>query len=113
MKKKQKATEVADAGALDAPSVLKLESLCTLRESIALKASLLEQLELGRDVALDGSVIERIDAAGLQLLVAFVRQVQFGGHQVSWLGESPELRRIAAQLDLLDHIGLPAEAVLS
>lgn len=113
--KSAKATKVAplaDAGGLDAPSTLKLDVQCTLRESIAMKAALLEQLELGRDVVLDGTAVAKVDTAGLQLLAAFARQLQISGRQLSWAGVTGELQRSAAQLDLVDLIGLGACAVV-
>jgi anti-anti-sigma regulatory factor len=94
------------SGSIDAPSTLKLDAHCTLRESIAFKVALLEQLELGRDVILDASAVSKIDTAGLQLLVAFVRQLRSSGHTLQWEGVTPELQRAATQLDLLDLIGL-------
>ena len=100
------ATVEVCAGGIDAPSTLKLESQCTLRESIAFKAALLEQLELGRDVILDGSAVSKVDTAGLQLLVAFVRQLRAGGRALRWEGATAELQRSATQLDLTDLIGL-------
>jgi anti-anti-sigma regulatory factor len=100
----------ACSGSIDAPSVLKLEPQCTLRESIAFKAALLEQLELGRDVVLDGSAVGKVDTAGLQLLVAFVRQLRAGGRALRWDGAAPELTRAATQLDLIDLIGLNESA---
>ena len=98
------------SGSFDAPSTLKLEAQCTLRESIAFKVSLLEQLELGRDVILDASAVSKIDTAGLQLLVAFVRQLRSSGRTLQWDGATPELQRAATQLDLLDLIGLNVPA---
>ena len=101
---------VAFEASLDAPSMLKLEAQCTLRESIAFKAALLEQLELGRDVVLDAGSVSKVDTAGLQLLVAFVRQLRAGGRTLSWQAVTPELQRAAAQLDLLDLIGISVPA---
>jgi anti-anti-sigma regulatory factor len=98
---------------LDTPSSLKLQAHCTLRESVALKALLLEQLELGRDVILDGGAVEKIDTAGLQLLAAFSRHLGEAGRHLEWTAATPELLRAASQLDLADLIGLnTAPAVL-
>jgi anti-anti-sigma regulatory factor len=101
------------AGSPDSPSSLKLQPHCTLREAAALKTQLLEQLELGRDVILDGGAVEKIDTAGLQLLAAFSRHLGECGRHLEWTAVTPELLRAGAQLDLAELIGLnTAPAVL-
>ena len=109
------AETAAPTGAVETPaeaSALTLDAVCTLRESISLKASLLEQIELGRDVQIDGAAVERIDTAALQLLVAFARSLREAGRTLTWKGEAPEVLRAARQLALTDLLGLNSPAVI-
>lgn len=56
------------------------------------------------DIVFDGSRINVIDTAGLQLLVAFVRE---RGAGVLWENPSYALRRAATLLGLETYLGLP------
>lgn len=91
-------------------TVVMLDAQCTLRECIALKSSLAEALALGGDLTLDGSAVQRIDTAGLQLLLAMQRQLQTEHRALQWTAASSELREVAGQLGLADTLALPAEA---
>lgn len=51
-------------------------------------------------IVLDGSAVERIDTAALQLLVVFQREVQKRGSQMNWAGVSAPLHDAASQLGL-------------
>lgn len=51
-------------------------------------------------IVLDGSVVERIDTAALQLLVVFQREVQKRGSQMNWAAVSAPLHDAASQLGL-------------
>ncbi|MEN1941475.1 STAS domain-containing protein [Luteimonas sp. MJ246] len=60
---------------------------------------------------LDGGSVERVHAAGLQLLHAFVRDRAARGHQTTITGASPTLAGAARQLALDRSLGLdPADA---
>jgi anti-anti-sigma regulatory factor len=50
--------------------------------------------------ALDGAAVDRVDAAALQLLVAFSRAARDAGLALRWQEASPALRDAAALLDL-------------
>ena len=92
----------------DAAGPLALAPLCTLREVVAMKGQLLERLDQAGDVEIDAGRIEKIDTAGLQLLVAFSRQLHESHRTLAWKAVAPELTRAAAQLGLADALGLPA-----
>lgn len=83
---------------------LKLDAGCTLRDSTDLQFTLVAAR--GDPVVVDGSGVERIDTAGLQLLVALVRRQQQAGLGLSWKAASPELLRCGRQLGLIDALGL-------
>jgi phospholipid transport system transporter-binding protein len=102
------APAVAKTLVIDGRGQLVLAPSCTLREAVAMKAQLLEQLDLMCDVEIDGRAVDKIDTAGLQLLVAFSRQLREGGRDLAWAAAAPPLRRAALQLGLADTLGLPA-----
>ncbi len=58
------------------------------------------------DITLDGSGIEQIDGVGLQLLVAVVKAASDKELQLTWKGASDTLCNSAAQLGLVQVLGL-------
>lgn len=89
---------------------LVLAADCTLREAPALKAQLLATISATPQVIIEAGAVERIDAAGLQLLVAFARREAAAGRRLAWQSVSDELRGAGARLGLLDPLGLATEA---
>lgn len=91
----QQASPVADLGAsLTIPEVT--EALDRLR-------ALLDQ---GDDpLRLQGSGLEQVDGAGVQLLCALVKGARDRGRAVIWEGASPTLRAAAGQLGLERALG--------
>jgi len=57
---------------------------------------------------LDGSAVERIDTAGLQLLLAYRRAAAAQGHDTQWAGASDSLNEAADLLGLSSDLALPA-----
>lgn len=72
-----------------------------------LKDQLLAQLESGRSVVLDGSQVERVHGAGLQLLAAFVHEREEAGRKTRIDAPSPALVDAARVLALTTALGLP------
>jgi ABC-type transporter Mla MlaB component len=103
-----KAPKAVKAAAVAAADVfhLKLDPCCTLRESADLQFSLVAAN--GNPVVVDGSGVERIDTAGLQLLVALARSQQQKGRRLEWKAASPELMKCGERLGLVDALGLAA-----
>ena len=60
-------------------------------------------------IMLDGSAVDRIDTAALQLLVVFQREVRQRGNQLNWAGVSAPLHDAASQLGLAQALELPAK----
>ncbi len=90
-------------------SSLELASVCTLREAADFKSQLMAQVAQPGDVDIDASHVGKIDTSGLQLLLAFVRQLDAEGRGLSWTQQpNPELYRAATQLGLVDALKLPA-----
>lgn len=81
-----------------------------ISEAEALKTELIEALDSGRDICVRASNVRRIGTSALQLLIAFLREAQLNGHQVSWDGVSDALRDAARLSDLLTALGLDAQS---
>ena len=81
----------------------------TIRTINTLQAELAERLDESGTVQIDGSAVDRVDTAGLQLLAAFVRDLQAEARSVEWVGCSVALRRSANALGLGTALGLGGE----
>lgn len=86
--------------------LLALESSCTLREIADLQFSLVAAR--GDPLVIDGGSVERVDTAGLQLLVALARRQQQAGGRLEWKAVSPELLKSSERLGLAGALCLPA-----
>jgi anti-anti-sigma regulatory factor len=85
---------------------LRLEASCTLRDAMDMQFQLLA-VDFGEsEVLLDGSAVEHIDTAGLQMLVAFAKHYSARGRRVQWTAASPELLRGSHLLGLASVLGL-------
>ena len=100
---------VVAAGAL----VLLLPVHCTLAQAAALRVSLLDAVATGGDIHLDASGVEAADTAGLQLLLAFITQLQQQGRCVQWLQVAAPLQTVAQQLGLANLLGFAGQASAS
>jgi len=68
---------------------IKLQSELNIRQIAELKDQLSEALNADVDLVLDASDVETVDAAALQLLLAFVQQAVLKQRSVKW-GELSE-----------------------
>jgi anti-anti-sigma regulatory factor len=66
-----------------------LAATCTIHEAPALRAHLLEQATHPGPYEIDGSAVQLIDTAGLQLVVAFALDCLEKGIHYTWTGRSP------------------------
>jgi len=85
---------------------LRLEPSCTLRDALDMQFQLLSTDFGDSDVLLDGSAVERIDTAGLQMLVAFAKHHAVSGRRMQWTAASQELQRGSRMLGLDEALGL-------
>ena len=99
--------QTPDLGArtVDSPGAVALGDTLTIEQVAAMHA------ELGRhlgatSIALDAGALQRIDAAGLQLLAAFMRTADGHGTKVEWRAPSPVLRDGARRLGLAGTLRL-------
>jgi ABC-type transporter Mla MlaB component len=78
----------------------------TIRTITDLQAELAERLDESGTVEIDGTAVDRVDTAGLQLLAAFVRDLRYDGRGVEWIGCSEALKKAAHSLGLSAALGL-------
>ena len=101
----------ADAGQASAEcrtGRVMLGAACTIHEAPALRAHLLEQAALSGPYEIDGTGVEQIDTAGLQLVVAFALDCLERGIHYVWTGRSAALEdaiRVACVAALLESPG--------
>ena len=77
----------------------------TIRTINSLQTELAERLDDSGTVRIDGASVERVDTAGLQLLAAFVRDLQSELRDVEWIGCSDPLKKAAQALGLGSALG--------
>lgn len=85
-----------------------LPAQCLLRDAVDLRQQLLPRVDAPEAVRIDVSHVERIDAATMQVLLAFVRDRAQQHHDVEWLGMNAAMLDAAAALGLASLLKLPA-----
>ena len=70
---------------------LVLGASCTIHEAQALRAQLLAQAELPGPYEIDGSAVQHVDTAGVQLVVAFALDCLERNIAYAWKGRSAAL----------------------
>ena len=85
-----------------------LAASCTVRDSGAMRTVLQEVFDAPETVTIDVSALERVDAAALQVLCAFVRDRKTQGRSVEWLGESATFSEAVRLLGLASVLNVPA-----
>jgi ABC-type transporter Mla MlaB component len=83
----------------DTPSAAQLGDVLTIEQAAALYAELGRHLG-AKSVMLEAGALQRVDAAGLQLLAAFVRAARARGTQVEWRAPTAVLRDAARRTGL-------------
>lgn len=85
--------------------IVTLDETLTIEQVGALHAELGRQLGCAQ-VVLDAGALQRIDAAGLQLLAAFVRTAAGRGAQIEWRSPTAALRDAARRTGLAPALRL-------
>lgn len=109
--RKQKAPRVpppSPSPASAPPPQIELDSCVTIVHAAALHRTLSEHLASGQPLRVDGSRVEEIDTAILQLLASLWRSSAERGSACTWAGVSEPLRRAAALIDLAELLHFPA-----
>lgn len=81
-----------------------LGTTLTIAGVSALKTILSRTLDATTPVELDCSALQVADTAGLQLLLAFLREADSRSVTVTLAGATPELAQTAALLGLMPHL---------
>ena len=81
---------------------------CRIAEVGALHRQLRGALESSQ-IVLDGTTVDRVDTAALQLLVVFQREAKKRERHVQWAAASAPLYDAASQLGLVEALALPAK----
>lgn len=88
------------------PAPIVLEDRLTIVQAADLHGVLVGRLAQGRPIVIDGTRVEEIDTAVLQLLVSLWRTAAERGIACSWRGASEVLRRTAALIGLAEMLQL-------
>jgi anti-anti-sigma regulatory factor len=89
------------------PARLELGIRMTIVQAVDLHRTLLARLAAGRPMAVDGSQVEEIDTAILQLLASLWRTSRERGILCTWHGASEKLRRAAALIGVAEMLQFP------
>lgn len=79
-----------------------LAPTCTIHEIAALKDHLLQQQSNGGPIEIDGGAVQRIDTAGLQLVLAFALDCLDRNVEYRWVARSSQLE------DAIQTLGIAA-----
>jgi len=90
--------------------IFHMDKQCTVREAEAFKLALLAAEDSSGDFVVDTAALERIDTAGLQLLLGFTARLKLMERRLVWGVVSPALRTGAKQLGIDQVLGLPEAA---
>jgi len=85
-----------------------LEGRLGIAEAEAMHAVFGQILQAGVDISIESDALSRVDAAGVQLLYALVRQAQKNKINVTWLSPSDALRQAVEVMGLSQAMGLSA-----
>jgi anti-anti-sigma regulatory factor len=85
-----------------------LGTSCTIQEAGAVRAHLMAQCELPGPYEIDGASVELIDAAGIQLIVAFALDCLEKGVAYKWTGRSATLEKAIELLGVSPLLEYPA-----
>lgn len=83
-----------------------LNSVLAINDAKTLYAELGDMLKAKRDIFIDASAVEMVDAAILQMLLAFIQKSQLQSISVTWVKSSKEFVSRAEILDLTGALGL-------
>ena len=89
------------------PSRIVLDDRLTIVQAADLHRMLVKRLAEGRQLVVDGSRVEEIDTAILQLLTSLWRTGAERGIACTWHGASQALRRTAALVGVAEMLQFP------
>lgn len=93
-----------DAGDASAATDIVLEEPLDIRKASELSRSLIEALDAGKPIRIRADGVQHADTAALQLLLAFCRQIESDGIDVSWQGMAPAIGENARLLGIEEEL---------
>ena len=111
--RKKKTARSARPAAAKPPHSVQLDARMTIVQAASLHSSLLTQLAAGGPIAIDGTRVEEIDTAILQLLASLWRTAEERGFACSWTGVSDVLRRTANLVGMTEMLHFPPSGLIS
>ena len=94
------------------PGRVVLASTCTIHEAPAIKAHMLDQLTRPAPYEIDGTSVERIDTAGVQLLLAFALDCMDRNLGFFWKGRSAPLDEAIALMGVATLLESPGVSIV-
>ena len=85
---------------------IKLDSVLVINDVHTMYAQLETMLESKQNITIDGSAVEMLDTAILQLLLAFVFKIKAQNREVIWIKPSAEMISRVTTLNLQKQLGL-------
>jgi len=85
---------------------LELGSKCTIVRAEELHAKMESLLQTGHDVEIDASTVEQCDTAALQLLLAFHKELENLGRDLTWKSPTDATLSAAKLIGLDKPLGL-------
>ena len=108
VKKADGEREMNDSSKVKSDDVVDLGCSLVISEVESCRNNLLEALQGGKALVLDGSEIQQIDGAGLQLLAAFAQEAEKLSVAFKWHGASQVLCDASRRLGLTEVLQLNA-----
>jgi anti-anti-sigma regulatory factor len=100
----------ADANDIQIANVLVLPDSLGIADVGDFHAQLASRLVETGAVSIDGSAVENIDGAGVQLLAAFIKDMVSKSSVITWIGASEALRRAATRLGVCGALQLDQDS---
>ena len=95
---------------LDVSNTVVLEGNFTIADAESMHQQLNAVLHSHHEITIEAGSLSRIDAAGVQLLYAFVSSAKLMGAVLTWASISDELRDSVKVLGLSQEMGLDAQS---
>jgi len=105
---KQGDEKASDDVVLDVSGDLLLEGSLGIAEAEAMHQRLSQILDAHVDITIQSEDLSRVDAAGVQLMYAFVKEAKSRSITVKWASVSDALEEAATMLGLHDGLGIAA-----
>jgi len=104
-------TKLSTKNSENQPGIIVLDSSMTITDVATLKDTLKCYADSDQDLTLDGSQVESIDTVSMQLLLAFIKQLENNDCMVNWQAPATAICNVAQVLGLEQELGLDCAIV--